>query len=251
MKSASARADSDGAGGFAGSAPLWELDRFPALWDPAHNEFIDLFERAKLPWEVLNRIDDYLAQRFTELEGPRILTYVPDGVHLEGPIFIDEDCVIEEGAFIRGPAWIGRGCEIRSGCYIRGGVIAGAGAVLGHASEFKHCVLLGMAQAPHFNYVGDSVMGWHAHIGAGVILSNFRLDGKPVPVRSLDSRERIDSGLPKFGALIGDECEIGCNTVLNPGTIVGEKSAAMPLSLLSGTWPAASRVNNAAMRRPE
>ncbi len=135
MKSTSAQSDSEGAREFGGSAPCWELDRFPALWDPTRNEFSDLFERAKLPWEVLNYIDEYLAHRFAELKGPRILTYVPDGVHLEGPIFIDEDCVIEEGAFIRGPAWIGRGCEIRSGCYIRGGVIAGEGAVLGHASE--------------------------------------------------------------------------------------------------------------------
>lgn len=251
MKSHHVRAASERAGGFEGSAPRWDSDSFPALWNTARNEFLELFERATMPWDVLNYIDDYLAQKFAELEGPRVLTYVPDGVHLEGPIFIDEDCIIEEGAFIRGPAWIGRGCEVRAGCYIRGGVIAGAGAVLGHASEFKHCVLLGMAQAPHFNYVGDSVMGWHAHIGAGVILSNFRLDGKAVPVRALGSPERIDSGLPKFGALIGDECEIGCNTVLNPGTILGEKSVAMPLSLLSGTWPAGSRIDNAAMRRPE
>lgn len=251
MKSVSARAAFEGAGEFADSVPRWDIERFPALWDPERNEFLDLFEKATQPWDVLKYLDDYLAQKFTELEGPRVLTYVPDGVHLEGPIFIGEGCVIEEGAYVRGPAWIGRGCEIRSGCYIRGGVIAGSGAVLGHASEFKHCVLLGMAQAPHFNYVGDSVLGWHAHIGAGVILSNFRLDGKAVPVRALDSRERIDSGLPKFGALIGDECEIGCNTVLNPGTIVGEKSFVMPLSLLSGTWPAGSRVDNVAMRRPE
>ncbi len=251
MKPNTTPADSEGASEFADRAPRWELDRFPALWDPTRNEFLDLFKIATQPWDVLKHIDDYLAQKFAGLEGPRVLTYVPDGVHLEGPIFIDEDCIIEEGAFIRGPAWIGRGCEIRSGCYIRGGVLAGAGAVLGHASEFKHCVLLGMAQAPHFNYVGDSVMGWHAHIGAGVILSNFRLDGKPVPVRALGSGERIDSGLPKFGALIGDECEIGCNTVLNPGTILGEKSTAMPLSLLSGTLPAGSLINNTAMRRPE
>ncbi len=226
-------------------------DRFPLLWDPEKNEFRDLFEKASLPWEVLSHLDAYIEQKLQETKGPKVRSPVPEGLHLEGPVFIDEDCKIEAGVFIRGPAWIGKGCEIRNGCYIRGGVLAGEGVVLGHASEFKHCVLVGMAQAPHFNYVGDSVLGWHAHIGAGVILSNFRLDGKAVPVRGLGSIERIDSGLAKLGALIGDECEIGCNSVLNPGTIVGERSVVFPLSLISGTWPAHSRIENPSMRRFE
>jgi NDP-sugar pyrophosphorylase family protein len=228
----------------------WPSGRFPALWDSGRSEFRGLFERAEFPWDVLKFLDVYLNSKLESISGPEIRSSVPDGVHIEGDVFIDEGCVIEEGSYIRGPAWIGAHCEIRSGCYIRGAVLAGEGAVLGHSSEFKHCVLLGLAQAPHFNYVGDSVMGYHAHIGAGVILSNFRLDGKAVPVRALDSKERIDSGLPKFGALIGDGCEIGCNTVLNPGTIVGEKSIVMPLSLVSGTWPRESRIENQALRRP-
>jgi NDP-sugar pyrophosphorylase family protein len=107
-----------------------------------------------------------------------------------------------------------------------------------------------MAQAPHFNYVGDSIMGWHAHIGAGVILSNFRLDGGMVPVRALGSIEKLESGLQKLGALIGDECEIGCNTVLNPGTVLGERSVVLPLSLLSGTWPAKSKIDHKAQHFP-
>lgn len=228
----------------------WSSDHFPALWNLEDNEFSELFEKAELPWDALKLLNAYLSAKLAEGAGPIILSDVPDGVHIEGQVFIDEGCKIEEGAYIRGPAWIGKGCEIRSGCYIRGEVLAGAGAVLGHASEFKHCVLLALAQAPHFNYVGDSVLGRHAHIGAGVILSNFRLDGKAVPVRALGSKERLDSGLPKFGALLGDGCEVGCNTVLNPGTILGEHSVVMPLSLVAGTWSRESRIDNQAMRRP-
>jgi len=228
----------------------WAASRFPALWNPMKNEFPDLFEKAVFPWEVLSLLDKYIEEKLREVQGPWVRSPLPEGVHLEGPIFIGEDCRVEEGAFIRGPAWIGEGCEIRNGCYIRGSVLVGAGAVLGHASEFKHCLLLGKAQAPHFNYVGDSVLGWHAHIGAGVILSNFRLDGKPVKVHTLEPIERIDSGLAKMGALIGDECEIGCNSVLNPGTILGEKSVVFPLSLISGTWCAGSRIENESLHRP-
>ncbi|MCX7786092.1 MAG: UDP-N-acetylglucosamine diphosphorylase [Spirochaetes bacterium] len=232
-----------------GSVFRWEVDGFPLLWDPEKNEFRILFEKASAPWEVLMCLDAYIEEKLQEVKGAKIRSPIPEGVHLEGPLYIDEDCRIEEGAFIRGPAWIGRGCEIRNGCYIRGSVLTGAGVVLGHASEFKHCVLLGMAQAPHFNYVGDSVLGWHAHIGAGVILSNFRLDGKPVTVRGVRSSDRINSGLVKLGALIGDECEIGCNSVLNPGTILGANSSVFPLSLVSGTWPEFSRIENPMMLR--
>ncbi len=228
----------------------WLSLGFPALWDFCRSEFSGLFEKAELPWDFLKLLDIYLDSRLKAVSGPKIRSFVPAGVHIEGDVFIDEACTVEEGAYIRGPAWIGRGCEIRSGCYIRGGVLVGEGAVLGHSSEFKHCIVLDHAQAPHFNYVGDSVMGHHAHIGAGVILSNFRLDGKNVAVRALGSKDRIDSGLSKFGALIGDGCEVGCNTVLNPGTILGEKSVVMPLSLVSGTWPSESRIDNQAMKRP-
>jgi len=227
----------------------WKTESFPRLWRFERNEygeyaeFEDLFAKSTMPWDVLKLLNSYLRSRIDAVSGERIRSSVPKGVHIEGDVFIDEGCIIEEGAFIRGPAWIGKGCEIRSSCYIRGGLLAGSGVVLGHASEFKHCILLERAQAPHFNYVGDSVLGHHAHIGAGVILSNFRLDGKSVRAKSLDSQEKIETGFAKFGALIGDYCEIGCNSVLNPGTILGEKSVVMPMSPVSGTWPAESRIH--------
>ncbi len=153
---------------------------------------------------------------------------------------------METGAYIRGPAWIGDGCEIRQGAYLRGTVLAGKGAVLGHASEFKRCVLLEGAQAPHFDYVGDSILGIKSHIGAGVILSNLRLDKRNVRVALLGPEEKPgrfeDSGLQKFGALIGDGCEVGCNSVLNPGTILGARSMVAPLTQVKGTWRAASSI---------
>jgi len=224
------------------------MSPFPELWDFAgeHGEyarsFQDLFARAVQPWEILTLLNAYLKSKLNSIQGEKIRSFVPTGVQLEEEVFIDQGCTIEAGAFIRGPTWIGKGCEIRSGCYIRGEVLVGAGVIIGHASELKHCILCDGSQAPHFNYVGDSILGHHAHIGAGVILSNFRLDGKEVPVRALGSPDKIVTGLAKLGALIGDECEIGCNAVLNPGTILGKGSMVLPLSRVSGTWPAGSRI---------
>jgi len=170
-------------------------------------------------------------------------TQIEPGAMIQGPVHIGRGCRVETGVFIRGPAWIGDNCEIRQAAYLRGFVLAGDNAVLGHACEFKHCLLLEYAQAPHFNYVGDSILGVRAHIGAGVILSNVRLDKKNIRARSLESpRESIDTGLEKFGAILGDECEIGCNSVLNPGTILGARCRALPLSRVKGSWPEESLI---------
>ncbi|MDH7483068.1 MAG: hypothetical protein QHH01_00400 [Spirochaetales bacterium] len=223
----------------------WALDELPSLWSWRASAFAELFSRCVYPWDALTLMDEWLAARLDEEGGGFIQSALPEGVHLEGPVHIGRDCHIEPGVFIRGPAWIDDECELRTGCYLRGSVLAGAGCVLGHASEFKHCILLEHAQAPHFDYVGDSVLGAGAHVGAGVVLSNYRLDGRPVAVHlpQADGQVlRIETGLPKFGALLGDLCEVGCNTVLNPGTIVGEKSTVLPLALVSGVWPAGSRI---------
>jgi len=174
--------------------------------------------------------------------GPKVR--IEAGVRIEGTVHIGAGCLIESGAYIRGPVWLAEGCEVRQGAYIRGNVIAGAQAVLGHCSEFKQAILLEGAQAPHFNYVGDSILGIKAHIGAGVILSNLRLDKRPVRAallpreasRETDRLELVDTGLVKFGALVGDGCEIGCNCVLNPGSILGAGCRAAPLSRIKGTW---------------
>ncbi len=237
----------------------WQQEGFPILWNWSQSCFAELFAESEMPWDILRLLDRYLDSMLGSHEGD-IRSPVPQGAHIEGRVFIDQGCRIEAGAYIRGPAWIGAGCEIRAHCYLRGGVLVAPRAVLGHASEFKQCVLMEDAQAPHFNYVGDSVLGIHAHIGAGVICSNFRLDGRAVKVRlpawdgarisgAEESRAEesaeprmIETGLAKFGALLGDHCEVGCNCVLNPGTILGESSVVLPLTEVRGTWLAHSRL---------
>lgn len=226
---------------FAALREAWCGRGMPELFDFTATEHAALFEDLAVPWDILKDLDRTVADLVASMPEPRIRSPLPDGVTIEGDVYIGPDCRIEPGAFIRGPAWIGAGCEIRQGAYLRGAVLAAAGAVLGHASEFKHCILLEGAQAPHFNYVGDSVLGIGAHIGAGVILSNFRLDHAPVVVRDVRTPRSWDTGLPKFGALVGDHCEIGCNAVLNPGTVLGARCVALPLSRVKGLWPEESR----------
>ena len=238
----------------------WE--GLPALFDPSGTAHARLFAYLDLPWEALPALDAYLDMLLAEdpfaegggsareealiagdlRVGPR--TRIEPGVHIEGVVHIGADCVVETGAYIRGPAWIGDRCEIRQGAYLRGTVLAADGAVLGHASEFKRCVLLEGAQAPHFNYVGDSIMGVKAHIGAGVILSNVRLDKRNVRAALLapaggngqSKPTLLDTGLEKFGAILGDACEVGCNSVLNPGSILGARCKVAPLSRVKGSW---------------
>ena len=147
-------------------------------------------------------------------------------------------------ATIIGPAWIGAGTEIRPGAFIRGNVIVGDGCVLGNACEFKNCLLMDEVQVPHFSYVGDSVLGNRAHFGAGVICSNLRLDQQPIVVRTTDAV--YETGLRKFGAIVGDGAEVGCNAVLNPGAILGPRALVMPAMAFSGVLPA----NTIAHARP-
>jgi NDP-sugar pyrophosphorylase family protein len=201
-----------------------------------------LFTDSSRPWKALEVLGNYIASLFSGDFAPGILSEIPGNVHIEGDVWIGPDCKIDEGVFIRGPAWIGKGCEIRQGAYLRGNVLAGDGSVLGHACEFKNCALLEGAQAPHFNYVGDSVLGIGAHIGAGVILSNVRLDKASIRLRLPGSNDAIDTCLAKFGALVGDRCEVGCNSVLNPGTVLGMGSFVLPLSRVKGVWGKGSKI---------
>ncbi len=129
---------------------------------------------------------------------------------------------------IKGPAWIGEDCHIRNGCYMRENVIIGNGVVAGNSCEFKNCLIFDEAHVPHFNYVGDSILGHKAHLGAGVILSNVKLDHTPISVVESDGKPIVATGLRKFGAIIGDHAELGCNTVLSPGSIIGRRSIVYP-----------------------
>lgn len=193
--------------------------------------FAPFFREDVAPWEWLAAIAPALA---SVAGGPR--PAVPPGVHLEGDVHLEPGVVLPHTATLIGPAWIGAGTEIRPGAYVRGGVITGAGCVLGNACEFKNCLLLDGVKVPHFSYVGDSVLGNEAHLGAGVVLSNLRLDRREITVQA-EGRSH-PTGLRKFGAILGDGAEVGCNAVLNPGSLLGRRALVMPTVAFSGYLPA-------------
>jgi UDP-N-acetylglucosamine diphosphorylase / glucose-1-phosphate thymidylyltransferase / UDP-N-acetylgalactosamine diphosphorylase / glucosamine-1-phosphate N-acetyltransferase / galactosamine-1-phosphate N-acetyltransferase len=186
------------------------------------------------PWEWLKRIGAALA----EVAEPPTATKSPPGVHVEGKVWIHPTVKLPAYATIIGPAWIGAKTEIRPGAFIRGNVIVGEGGVLGNACEFKNCLLLDGVQVPHFSYVGDSILGNRAHLAAGVVCSNLRLDQQPIVVRTAETA--FETGLRKFGAIVGDGAEVGCNAVLNPGTLLGPRALVMPAIAVGGFVPAAT-----------
>ncbi len=202
--------------------------------DFSHTAHAALFQADEPVWTVLGRLEDYLKGALK----PAILGTVSPRATVGDQVFIGEGAVVEAGAVIKGPAWIGRNCQVRSGAYIRENVIAGDGCVLGNSCEFKNCLLFDHCEVPHFNYVGDAVLGYKAHLGAGVILSNVRLDRGEVVV--MDGARRIATGLRKFSAVLGDHAEVGCNSVVNPGTLIGRNSIVYPLSSVQGIIPADS-----------
>lgn len=197
------------------------------LFDLAQFSFPQLFDGCRAAWEALGKIGEFLARHLQPGNHGRIL----GTPYIAADVSIGEGTVIEHGAVIKGPAIIGRNCEIRSSAYVRGNVIVGDGCVLGNASEFKNAVLFPGAQVPHFSYVGDSILGHKAHLGAGVILSNLKSTQGNVMVNGKDT------GLRKFGALIGDGADIGCNCVLTPGSIIGRGSILYPNVLWRGVCP--------------
>jgi UDP-N-acetylglucosamine diphosphorylase / glucose-1-phosphate thymidylyltransferase / UDP-N-acetylgalactosamine diphosphorylase / glucosamine-1-phosphate N-acetyltransferase / galactosamine-1-phosphate N-acetyltransferase len=152
-------------------------------------------------------------------------------------VFIGSGTVVEQGAMLKGPAWIGENCHVRAGCYVRENVIVGDGVVMGNSCEFKNCIICDEAQVPHFNYVGDSILGFRTHLGAGVILSNVKLDHREISVVGIEGT--IPTGLTKFGAIIGDRTEIGCNAVINPGAVIGRDCIIYPNAIFRGVLPAA------------
>jgi UDP-N-acetylglucosamine diphosphorylase / glucose-1-phosphate thymidylyltransferase / UDP-N-acetylgalactosamine diphosphorylase / glucosamine-1-phosphate N-acetyltransferase / galactosamine-1-phosphate N-acetyltransferase len=190
--------------------------------DFAQTEHAALFEGVTQAWEVLPRLAAYLEKTIRPENRGRVIGAPAIGER----VFIGEGTVIEPGAYIMGPAWIGAGCEIRHGAYIRENVIVGAGSVIGNSSEIKNSVLFAKCQVPHFNYVGDSVLGARVHLAAGVIVSNLKLDGTTIDVRAAGAT--VGTGLRKFGALIGDEEEVGCHAVLNPGSVLGRRALIYP-----------------------
>lgn len=200
--------------------------------DLAHTAHGGLFADGGPVWGVLSQIAPYLEAKLK----PAISGEVHARAIIGERVFIGEGTIVEPGAVIKGPAWIGKNCQIRSGCYIRENVIVGDNCVLGNSCEFKNCVLFDACEVPHFSYVGDAILGYKAHLGAGVILSNVRLDRGEVIVKH--DAERIATGLNKFSAIIGDHAEIGCNSVINPGSLIGRRCVIHPLSYFTGVLPA-------------
>src|ERR1700722_16657623 len=193
-----------------------------SLLDLDHTDHRKLFENTVNAWEALKQIGSSLQFRLQ----PAIEGTLIGKPFISGAVFIGKGTIIEHGAMIKGPAWIGENCQIRNGCYVRENVIVGNGVIMGNSSEFKNSIIFNEAEIPHFNYVGDSIVGFKGHLAAGVILSNVRLDRAEITVTHNGSL--IPTGLRKFGAIIGDRAEIGCNCVLSPGSIVGRNAVLYP-----------------------
>jgi UDP-N-acetylglucosamine diphosphorylase / glucose-1-phosphate thymidylyltransferase / UDP-N-acetylgalactosamine diphosphorylase / glucosamine-1-phosphate N-acetyltransferase / galactosamine-1-phosphate N-acetyltransferase len=183
-----------------------------------------LFDQAAHIWDALKQIPSYLQFRLK----PQVLGKLVGKPFVSEAVFVGRGTVIEHGAMIKGPAWIGEDCEIRNGVYIRENVIIGSGCVIGNSCELKNSVVFDDAQIPHFNYVGDSILGYRSHLGAGVILSNVKLDHSEIVVNT--GQNLIPTGLKKFGAILGDRVEVGCNSVRRgicpPASIVKTRFAA-------------------------
>ena len=188
----------------------------------------DLFISHKFPWEILPDISAHIKALIAggKLSG---FTEISDGV------FVGENVKIYPTATIEPPAIIGSGTEIRPGAFLRGNVVCGENCVIGNSSELKNAVLLDGVQVPHYNYVGDSVLGNHAHMGAGAVCSNLKADGKPVVIKG---DEAIETGLRKIGGILGDNADVGCGCILNPGTVIGKNTSVYPLTALRGVYPA-------------
>lgn len=189
--------------------------------------FSPLFDGIEYPWELLPRIKDFILRLLSEgVEGYSLLF---DGV------LVGRDVKIAPTAVIEGTAVIGHGTVLRPGAYLRGGVLIGEGCVIGNSTELKNCLIMNRAQVPHYNYVGDSVLGRGAHMGAGAVCSNLKSDGKNVVIHG---KRDYETGLRKVGAFLGDGADVGCGCVLSPGTVVGCGSSVYPLTHLRGVIPA-------------
>lgn len=192
------------------------------------NEYLkDIFESSEYPWEILPEIKEYIKNI--------IANGLPGYEMISEGVLVGKNVKIYPTATIEPPAVIGEGTEIRPGAFLRGNVITGKNCVIGNSSELKNCVLCDCVQVPHYNYVGDSVLGYKAHMGAGSICSNLKTDGKAVVIHADTDYE---TGMRKIGAILADGADIGCGCVLNPGTVIGKNTSVYPLNALRGVFPA-------------
>ena len=199
------------------------------LFDLSHTLAAPLLEKTAYPWEALDGIADCI-RALGETLSPEEYDHPKDGV------WIAKDAAVYPTAFIGAPCIIGHKAEVRHCAFIRGSALIGDGAVVGNSTELKNCILFDGVQVPHYNYVGDSILGYKSHMGAGSVTSNVKSDKTPVSVRNGD--EIMATGRKKMGAMVGDGAEVGCNSVLNPGTVLGRGAQVYPLSRVRGTVPA-------------
>ncbi len=202
------------------------------LFDLSQTEHAAIFDGCTYAWEALKKIESFLAANLR----PALHNRCEGVAYIGKEVFIGEGTVLEDGVMIKGPAIIGRNCQIGHNAYFRKNVIVGDNCVVGNSTELKNALLFNNSKVPHFNYAGDSILGYNTHLGAGAVLSNVKslkgnvtveVDGVP-----------LDTGLRKFGALLGDGCDIGCNAVLNPGSIIGRGAVIYPCTNWRGILPA-------------
>ena len=194
-----------------------------------------LLEKSTYPWEILPQINDFIIKLGNSLDKE---IYEQKGEN----IWIAKSATVAPTAYIKGPAIIGENAEIRHCAFIRGKAIVGNNAVVGNSTELKNVILFNNVQVPHYNYVGDSILGYKSHMGAGSITSNVKSDKKLVIVKN--GKEMIETGIKKFGAMIGDNVEVGCGSILNPGSVIGKNTNIYPLSSVRGVVPENSIYKN-------
>ena len=201
------------------------------LYDLNETIAAPLFEGVVYPWELLPKISDFIKKLGASLPTDQY-------TQIKENVWVSNSATIAPTAYIGGPAIIDDEAEIRHCAFIRGNAIVGKGAVVGNSTELKNVILFNKVQVPQYNYVGDSILGFKAHMGAGSITSNVKSDKTLVTVK--DGEEGIETGLKKFGAMLGDHVEVGCNSVLNPGTVIGRNTNVYPTSMVRGCIPAGS-----------
>ncbi len=195
------------------------------LYDLSHTEAKEYLEKFEYPYEALPGISDLIVELISSIDKSEYR-------QIKENVYVHKTCKVYDTAYFDGPCLIGANSEVRPGAFIRGSALVGENCVIGNSTELKNVIIFDNCQVPHYNYVGDSILGYKAHMGAGAITSNFKADHKEINIH--DGDKTIETGLRKIGAFIGDEVEVGCNSVLNPGTVVGRHSIIYPLSSVRG-----------------
>ena len=215
---------------------IFEPARIDSLFDLSHTTAAPFLQTLGYPWEALPQIGDWIRRLIDALPREEYRQVAED-------VWAAKSAVIFDSAYLHGPAVIGPETEVRQCAFVRGNALVGAGCVVGNSTELKNVILFDGVQVPHYNYIGDSILGYKAHMGAGSITSNIKSDKTDVAFHT--GSGRIPTGLRKVGAMLGDHVEIGCNSVLNPGAVVGRGTSVYPLSMVRGFVPAGSIYKNA------